>query len=164
MSQRVDCMLSVSDVIELTACTFSRAMDHFRRRFGLSSHRLDNDGTPATSVPATSFRRPIPYLRSTAGGFDQNLGLALGFANAGIGLGVMLVPLITTNLIGGAIGIATLGADRGMFGFCRPSMYVLVGVSIVAALLFTSLGPYKILGRFTRVTSIGRRLILRPPT
>lgn len=43
---------------------------------------------------------PISYLRSTAGWFDQNLGLALGFANAGIGLGVMLVPLIAAHLIG----------------------------------------------------------------
>lgn len=43
---------------------------------------------------------PISYLRSTAGWFDQKLGLALGFCNAGIGVGTMLVPLITAYLIG----------------------------------------------------------------
>ncbi|MBR0755291.1 MFS transporter [Bradyrhizobium jicamae] len=43
---------------------------------------------------------PISYLRSTAGWFDQKLGLALGFCNAGIGVGTMLIPLITAYLIG----------------------------------------------------------------
>jgi MFS family permease len=42
---------------------------------------------------------PISYLRSTAGWFDRKLGLALGFANAGIGVGTMLVPLISGYLI-----------------------------------------------------------------
>ncbi len=43
---------------------------------------------------------PISYLRSTAGWFDQRLGLALGVANSGIGFGTMLVPLISAYLIG----------------------------------------------------------------
>jgi MFS family permease len=43
---------------------------------------------------------PISYLRSTAGWFENKLGLALGLANAGIGVGTMLVPLITAYLIG----------------------------------------------------------------
>ena len=43
---------------------------------------------------------PISYLRTTAGWFDKNLGLALGCANAGVGVGTMLVPLISAYLIG----------------------------------------------------------------
>lgn len=42
---------------------------------------------------------PIAYLRATAGWFDKNLGLALGVANAGIGVGAALVPLIVGALI-----------------------------------------------------------------
>jgi predicted MFS family arabinose efflux permease len=42
---------------------------------------------------------PVSYLRTTSGWFDKNLGLALGCANAGIGVGTMLVPLITASLI-----------------------------------------------------------------
>lgn len=43
---------------------------------------------------------PISYLRATAGWFDKNLGLALGVANAGIGIGVALTPVIVATLIG----------------------------------------------------------------
>ena len=42
---------------------------------------------------------PVSYLRTTAGWFDTNLGWALGCANAGIGVGTMLVPLISAYLI-----------------------------------------------------------------
>ncbi|MBN9080759.1 MAG: MFS transporter [Rhizobiales bacterium 62-17] len=42
---------------------------------------------------------PIAYLRATAGWFDRNLGLALGVANAGIGVGAALTPLIVGALI-----------------------------------------------------------------
>ncbi len=42
---------------------------------------------------------PIAYLRATAGWFDKRLGLALGVANAGIGIGAALVPLIVGYLI-----------------------------------------------------------------
>lgn len=42
---------------------------------------------------------PISYLRATAGWFDKNLGLALGVANAGIGVGAALVPVIVGYLI-----------------------------------------------------------------
>lgn len=43
---------------------------------------------------------PISYLRTTAGWFDAHLGLALGIANAGIGVGTVLVPLLSAYLIG----------------------------------------------------------------
>lgn len=43
---------------------------------------------------------PVSYLRLTAGWFERRLGLALGLANSGIGLGSVLVPLLTAVLIG----------------------------------------------------------------
>ncbi|NED85908.1 MFS transporter, partial [Streptomyces sp. SID11233] len=43
---------------------------------------------------------PVSYLRLTAGWFERRLGLALGIANAGIGVGTVLVPLLTAWLIG----------------------------------------------------------------
>ncbi|MEU3509700.1 MFS transporter [Streptomyces longwoodensis] len=43
---------------------------------------------------------PVSYLRLTAGWFDRRLGLALGVANSGIGVGTVLVPILTATLIG----------------------------------------------------------------
>jgi predicted MFS family arabinose efflux permease len=43
---------------------------------------------------------PISYLRLTAGWFERRLGLALGLVNAGVGLGSVIVPIITAVLIG----------------------------------------------------------------
>ncbi|MFC8231406.1 MFS transporter [Streptomyces sp. NPDC057287] len=43
---------------------------------------------------------PVSYLRLTAGWFERKLGFALGIANSGIGVGTVLVPLITASLIG----------------------------------------------------------------
>ncbi|MET7745886.1 MFS transporter [Streptomyces sp. NPDC005385] len=43
---------------------------------------------------------PVSYLRLTAGWFDRRLGLALGVANSGIGVGTVLAPILTTVLIG----------------------------------------------------------------
>lgn len=42
---------------------------------------------------------PLGYLRMVSGWFERNLGFALGLANAGIGIGSVLVPLIANSLI-----------------------------------------------------------------
>ncbi|WP_406143665.1 MFS transporter [Streptomyces sp. NBC_01012] len=43
---------------------------------------------------------PVSYLRLTAGWFERKLGFALGIANSGIGIGTVLVPILTAWLIG----------------------------------------------------------------
>lgn len=43
---------------------------------------------------------PVSYLRLTAGWFESRLGLALGVANSGIGIGTVIVPIVTAVLIG----------------------------------------------------------------
>ncbi|MFF1920582.1 MFS transporter [Streptomyces sp. NPDC058221] len=43
---------------------------------------------------------PVSYLRLTAGWFERKLGFALGIANSGIGVGTVLVPILTAWLIG----------------------------------------------------------------
>jgi MFS family permease len=45
---------------------------------------------------------PSAYLRAVSGWFDQRLGLATGVANAGIGLGVIVVPPIAAALVSSA--------------------------------------------------------------
>lgn len=42
---------------------------------------------------------PIAYLQAVTHWFDRRLGLALGCANAGIGVGTFIVPLIITAII-----------------------------------------------------------------
>jgi predicted MFS family arabinose efflux permease len=42
---------------------------------------------------------PLSYLQAVSRWFDRRLGLALGIANAGIGLGSTLVPLIATAIL-----------------------------------------------------------------
>ncbi|MFG3133208.1 MFS transporter [Streptomyces tendae] len=42
---------------------------------------------------------PVSYLRLTAGWFERRLGFALGVANSGIGVGTVIVPLLTAWLI-----------------------------------------------------------------
>jgi MFS family permease len=42
---------------------------------------------------------PIAYLQAVTHWFDRRLGLALGCANAGIGLGTFIVPLIVTAFL-----------------------------------------------------------------
>ncbi|WP_434599013.1 MFS transporter [Streptomyces sp. A5-4] len=43
---------------------------------------------------------PVSYLRLTAGWFERRLGFALGIANSGIGVGTVIVPVLTAVLIG----------------------------------------------------------------
>ncbi|MFJ9062211.1 MFS transporter [Streptomyces sp. NPDC102409] len=43
---------------------------------------------------------PVSYLRLTAGWFERKLGFALGIANSGIGVGTVVVPVLTASLIG----------------------------------------------------------------
>lgn len=43
---------------------------------------------------------PVSYLRLTAGWFERKLGFALGIANSGIGVGTVVVPILTASLIG----------------------------------------------------------------
>ena len=57
---------------------------------------------------------PLGYLQAVTKWFDRKLGLALGCANAGIGVGSTIVPLITATLIpvygwrGALLGLAGL--------------------------------------------------------
>ncbi len=57
---------------------------------------------------------PLGYLRAVTQWFDKRLGLALGCANGGIGVGSTLVPLLTAALIplygwrGAVLGLAAL--------------------------------------------------------
>jgi MFS family permease len=57
---------------------------------------------------------PLGYLQAVTRWFDRKLGLALGCANAGIGVGSTIVPLITAALIpaytwrGALLGLAAL--------------------------------------------------------
>ncbi len=57
---------------------------------------------------------PLGYLQSVSCWFDRRLGFALGCANAGIGLGSTLVPLLTAALIpaygwrGALLGLSAL--------------------------------------------------------
>jgi MFS family permease len=57
---------------------------------------------------------PLGYLQAVTRWFDRKLGLALGCANAGIGVGTTIVPLITAALIpvytwrGALLGLAAL--------------------------------------------------------
>lgn len=44
--------------------------------------------------------RPVSYLRLTAGWFETRPGHALGVANSGIGVGTVIVPIVTAVLIG----------------------------------------------------------------
>jgi MFS family permease len=42
---------------------------------------------------------PLSYLKAVSGWFDRRLGLALGVANAGVGVGSALVPVIAAAMI-----------------------------------------------------------------
>jgi MFS family permease len=57
---------------------------------------------------------PLAYLKAVSTWFDRRLGLAIGIANAGIGIGSALVPLIAGSLIAaygwrsGYLGLAVI--------------------------------------------------------
>ncbi|MFE6365674.1 MFS transporter [Streptomyces sp. NPDC057806] len=56
---------------------------------------------------------PVSYLRLTAGWFERKLGFALGIANSGIGVGTVIVPILTAVLIasfGWRVAFLGLGA------------------------------------------------------
>jgi len=68
---------------------------------------------------------PVSYLRATAGWFEKRLGLALGIANAGIGLGTIFVPLLTAYLISN-FGWREAYLVLGMIAFIAwPVVYLL---------------------------------------
>ncbi|MGN5636113.1 MFS transporter [Streptomyces sp. AC154] len=73
---------------------------------------------------------PVSYLRLTAGWFERKLGFALGIANSGIGVGTVLVPVLTAWLIGafgwraafvGLGGVALLAFPVAFFFITEPS-------------------------------------------
>ncbi|WP_454741946.1 MFS transporter [Cupriavidus necator] len=74
---------------------------------------------------------PLSYLRVVSSWFDKRLGLAIGIANAGIGLGGAVLPLILNYLI------ATHGWRVGYLGM---AVLVLL-VSFPAVLLFVREKP-----------------------
>ena len=43
---------------------------------------------------------PTSYLRVVSGWFDRRLGMAIGIANGGIGIGAALVPVLATTVMG----------------------------------------------------------------
>ncbi|WP_371631334.1 MFS transporter [Streptomyces sp. NBC_00341] len=73
---------------------------------------------------------PVSYLRLTAGWFERKLGFALGIANSGIGVGTVLVPILTAWLIGafgwraafvGLGAVALLAFPVAFFFITEPS-------------------------------------------
>jgi predicted MFS family arabinose efflux permease len=74
---------------------------------------------------------PASYLRLTAGWFERRLGLALGVANSGIGIGTVLAPVLTAVLIGtwgwrsaylglGVVGLAAFPVAYFLLAEPRP--------------------------------------------
>ncbi|MEQ1579777.1 MAG: MFS transporter [Steroidobacteraceae bacterium] len=66
---------------------------------------------------------PLAYLKAVSTWFDRRLGLAIGIANAGIGIGSALVPLIAGALI------ATYGWRSGYLGLAVIALVVTWPVS-----------------------------------
>lgn len=66
---------------------------------------------------------PLAYLKAVSTWFDRRLGLAIGIANAGIGIGSALVPLIAGTLI------ATYGWRSGYLGLAIIALAVTWPVS-----------------------------------
>jgi MFS family permease len=79
---------------------------------------------------------PTAYLKAVGSWFDRHLGVALGIANSGFGMGAMLVPLIAGGLIGvygwrmafvGLAGFALLTLPVA-FLFLRENAFVRPGM------------------------------------
>lgn len=76
---------------------------------------------------------PVSYLRLTAGWFEHRLGLALGVANSGIGVGTVIVPILTAWLIG-AFGWRTAFLGLGAMALLAfPIAYFLLAEPTVRA-------------------------------
>lgn len=81
---------------------------------------------------------PISYLRATTGWFDKHLGLALGVTNAGIGVGTMLVPLLSAYLIGSygwreaylCLGLLAFAAWPVAFFFMQDPAPATTGIAV----------------------------------
>jgi len=69
---------------------------------------------------------PLSYLRVVSSWFDKRLGLAIGIANAGIGIGGTIIPLVIGSLIanyGWRIGYLGLA---GLVALTFPAVWFLV--------------------------------------
>lgn len=68
-------------------------------------------------VAASAGLLPGSYLRVVSGWFDKRLGLAMGLANSGIGLGNILVPLVASAVIA-AYGWRMAYVSLGLIVLC----------------------------------------------
>lgn len=124
--------------------TFGKAIDHLGlRKVHLPMICLYAVATALLSLLQPSFalmtaffcfrgivgsgQSPIAYSKAIAAWFDEDRGLALGIAIAGVGLGVALMPVIATHLIadyGWRIAFVGMGGAILVFGFIPAFLFV----------------------------------------
>lgn len=114
---------------------------------------------------------PVSYLRLTAGWFDRRLGLALGIANSGIGVGTVLVPVLSAVLIGafgwraGFLGlgaVALIAWPAAYFFLAEPSPRT-AGVQAGGDTLGVAAGTrpfWLVLGAFVLLGMIGSSVVV----